>query len=79
MIGKIFRDGECRNRKDLFLAHDSHGFIAELVGVINRGDAGTRGIKCAGLAGGVDGHSLAGSGSLFDGCAELRFCVLEGR
>ena len=61
MIGKVFGDGERRDGEDLFFAHDAHGLVAELVGVVDGYDAGARGVERAGFAGGVDGDALAGA------------------
>ena len=76
---KIFGDGKRGDGEDLFFAHDAHGFVAELVSVVYGSYTCARGIQRAGLTCGVDGHSFAGASCLFDGHAELCFCVLEWR
>lgn len=79
MIGKIFGDGESWNREDLFFTHEAHGFVAEVVGVVDGNYAGFGGVERAGLTGGVNRDVLAGAGGFFDSGAEFRLGVLERR
>ena len=79
MIGEIFEDGESGHGEDLLLAHDAHGFVAELVGVVDGGDAGACGIERAGLSGGVDRDALADARGFVDAAVEFGFGVLIGR
>ena len=64
MLGKVFEDSESRHGEDLFFAHEPHGLVAELIGVIDGGHASLRRIERARFARGVDGNALAGAGQL---------------
>ena len=59
MIGEVIDDGEGGHREDAAFPHQPHGFVAQLVGVIDGCHAGARRLQRAGLAGGVHGHLLA--------------------
>src|SRR5260370_21496483 len=78
MVGKEVLDGERGHGGDLLVAHQAHGFVAELIGVIDGGHASANGIKRAGLARGVDRNALADASSFTDGGAEFGFVVLVG-
>ena len=79
MLGEIFGDDEGGNGENLFFLHEAHGFVAELIGVVDGSNAGLRGVKCAGFSGGVDGNAASGARGFLNGGSELRFGVLEGR
>ena len=68
MVGEIFCDGECGDSKDLFFAHDAHGFVTELIGVVDGFDSGAGGVECAWFARGVDRYAVAGAGAFADRC-----------
>ena len=79
VLGEIVDDGEGRNREDLLIVHQAHGFVRELEGVIDRNHARTRGVQRAGLAGGVDSNVLAHARGFLDRGHELSFGVLIRR
>ena len=79
VVGEIFRNRESWDGEDLFFAHQAHGFVAELVGVINGDDACTDSVESAGFTGSVGRNVFAGTGGFFDGGAEFGFRVLERR
>jgi hypothetical protein len=62
----------------LLFAHQPHGFIAELIGVIDGSYTGLRGVKGARLARGVNGDALSDARSFSDGSAEFGLGVLIG-
>jgi len=59
--------------------HQPHGFIAQLIGMIDGGHTGSNGIKRAGLARGVDGNAFAHPRGFADRGAEFGFRILIGR
>ena len=71
VIGEIFEDGEGGDGEDLLLFHQAHGLVAELVGVIDGGHAGLRGVERAGFSGGMNGDALADARGFFDGGVQL--------
>ena len=58
--------------KICFLFHEAHGLVAELIGVIDRDNAGLRRIECSGLSGGVNRDMFAEARRFFDRGFELR-------
>ena len=72
------RDGKSGDGEDLFFAHDAHGLVAELKGVVDGFDAGASGVKRSGFAGGVDRHAISGARGLVDGGSEFVLGVLIG-
>ncbi len=79
MIGEVFGNGESRHGEDLFLAHQPHGLVAQLIGVIDGDHAGPRGIERARLAGGMHRNPLADARRLLNRGAKLGFGVLVRR
>ncbi len=79
MLGEVLDDGERRNGEDLLLAHEAHGLVGELEGVIDGDDAGARGVERARFAGGVNCHVLAHARGFLDRGGQLGFGVLVGR
>ena len=79
MGGEILEDRKRRNGENLLLAHQAHGFVAELIGMIDGSDTGARGVSGARLAGGVHGHVLADSRRLRHRGFQLNFGVLVRR
>ncbi len=59
MVGEVFEDGEGGHGEDSFLFHQAHGFVAELVGVIDGGDTRLCRIEGAGLSGRMHGNMFA--------------------
>ena len=78
MIGKIFGNGKSGDSEDLFFAHDAHGLVAQLIGVVDGCHPSASGVQCSGFAGGMDGDAVPGARGLADGGAEFVFRVLEG-
>src|SRR5665213_2723608 len=78
MRGEVFDDGEGRDGRDAFFAHDLHRGGGEEVGVVDGRDTGLRGERRAGLAGAVDADAGAAAVGFGDGGGELGFGVLEG-
>jgi hypothetical protein len=78
VAGEVVEDGEGGDGGDVLLAHQAHGFVAELRGVVDGGNAGLRGVERAGLAHGVDGDARAQAAGFFDGGCQLRLSVLVG-
>ena len=76
---KYSEDSKSRHRENLLLAHQPHGFITELIGVIDRRNPGPRRKQCARFAGGMHRHALAGPRRLRDRRTQFRFCVLINR
>src|SRR5215469_15324779 len=76
MLSKVFLDSEGGHGGDLLFAHQPHGFIAELIGMVDRGYTRPNGIEGARLAGGVNGNAFADTPSFSDGDAEFGFGVL---
>ena len=74
---EIFGDGEGGDGEDLFFAHDAHGFVAELVGVVDGLDTGAGGVERSGLAGGMHGDAVARAGGLADCGGQFFFGVLD--
>src|ERR1039458_615302 len=79
MGSKVLGDGKGGYGVDLLLAHDAHGFGAELVGVIDGGDARLGRVESSGLPGAMDAHALAHARRFLDGGFELGLGVLVGR
>src|SRR5580698_7129089 len=79
MMGEVVEDGEGWDGEDAFLAHETNGFVAKLSRVIDRCDAGLRGVERAGFPHGVNSDRCAQPVRLFHGCCELRRSVLIGR
>ena len=79
MLGEILGDGEGGDSENLFFLHEAHGFVAELIGVIDGSNAGLRGVECAGFASSVDSDAAARARGFLNGGRELRFGVLERR
>src|SRR5437660_67445 len=79
MVGEVLRDRERGDCEYLLVAHHTHRLFAEVVGMIDRNDAGPSGIKRAWLACGVHRHPLADARRFLHGGGELRYRVLEGR
>ena len=63
----------------MLLAHQAHGFIAELRGVVDGGNASLRGVERAGFAHGVDGNARAQAAGFFNGGGQFGLGVLVGR
>jgi len=61
------------------MAHETHGFVAELRGVIDRGNARLSCVKGSRLAHGMHSDSGAESTGFFHSCGKLRGSVLVGR
>ena len=78
VVGEIFGNCERWDGGNVFLTHDAHGVIAEVIGVVDGFDPGFGGITRAGFASGVNGDALADAGGFFDGGAELGFGELVG-
>ena len=76
MIGEVFEDGEGGDGENLFLPHQPHGLVAQLIGVIDGNDTRLRGIERSRLSRGVNGDVLAESRGFFDGGFQLRLRVL---
>ena len=76
VVGEIFEDGESGHGEDLFFAHQTHGFVAELKGVVDGFDAGARGVERAGLAHGVYRNTIAGACGFAHGGGEFFLGVL---
>ena len=79
VLREVVEDGEGGDGGDLFFAHEAHGLVAELRGVVDGGDAGLRGVERAGLAHGVDADGDAEAMSFSNGGGELLRSVLVGR
>ena len=79
MRGEIFEDGKRGHREDLFFAHQAHGFVAELQGVIDGGDSGLRSVERARFAHGVNGDATSCARSFVNCGDEFFFSVLIGR
>ena len=79
MIGKILEDGKGWHGEDLFLAHQSHRFVAQLVGMVNRCNSRLRREQSSRFAGGMHRHALARSRGLLHRGTQFRFGVLINR
>ncbi len=79
VIGEVLGNGEGGHSEDAALFHQTHGFIAQLKGVIDGSDAGASRVEGPRFSGGVYGDALAGTGGFFDGGIELFKRVLVGR
>jgi hypothetical protein len=79
MGGKVFGDGEGWYGVDLLLAHDAHGFRAELVGMVDGSDTGLGCVEGSGLSGGVDSDAGAQASGLMNGGFKLGLGVLVRR
>ena len=79
MLGEVLEDGEGGHGGDVLFAHQAHGLVAELGGVVDGGNAGLRGVERARLAHGVDADRRAQAVGLFDRGGQLRLGVLVGR
>ena len=79
MIREVFDDRERGHGEDLFLAHQPHGFVAELERMIHGRHTGARGVERARLSGGVYGHALAHARGFLHGRAQFGFGVLIRR
>ena len=77
LSSEIFGNGESGHSENLFLLHEAHGFVAELIGVIDRDDACLRGVKSARFAGSVDSDVFAGASSFGNGGGKFGFGVLK--
>ena len=73
MVGEIFGNCERWDGGHVFLTHDAHGVVAEVIGVVDGFHPGFGGITRAGFTSGVNSDALAGAGGFFDGGAELGF------
>ena len=78
VIGEVFADGEGGHGEDPFLFHEAHGFIAELIGVINGEDTRLGGVESTGFSGGVDGDVFPSAGGFLDGRGKFGLGVLVG-
>ena len=78
MFGKIFEDRKRGDREDLLFLHQPHGFVAELIGVVDRDHAGLRGEERSRLSGGMNRHVFAEASRFFHRGFELRLGVLIG-
>ena len=76
MVGEIFGDRKGGNGEDLLLLHEAHGFVAQLVGMIDGDDAGLHGVEGARLTGGMDGDVLANTSGFLNGGGELCLGIL---
>ena len=76
MIGEIFEDGKRGHGEDALLLHQPHGFVAQLRGVIEGGNARLSGIERARLAHVVDANIGADPLCLFHRRGQLRLGVL---
>jgi len=79
MTGKILKNGEGGHGKDLLFAHETHGPVIELIGVIDGRDARLRSIERAWLTRGMHGDATAQAGGLLYRGDQLRFRVLVRR
>ena len=61
VVGEVFGNGKGGDGEDLFLAHDAHGLVAQLIGMVDGCHAGASGVECSGFAGGMDGDAIAGA------------------
>ena len=74
---KILRDGKGRHGVDLPFPHQAHGFVAELVGMVDGGYARLGSIESGRLAGAMHGNPALQAGRLGYGRGQLRFGVLD--
>jgi hypothetical protein len=78
VFGEVLHDGESGHGVDLLVAHQLHGLGRELVGVVDGGDAGVRGVGGAGLSCAMDGDAGAGAVGFRDSGGKLDLGVLIG-
>src|SRR5690242_11104122 len=78
VVREILGDGKSGDGEDIFLAHDAHGLVAKLKGVVYGFDAGASCVEGSGLAGSVDRHAISCASGLAHGCSEFVLGVLEG-
>src|SRR5580704_18666799 len=76
MFREVFEDGKSGHGENLFVAHETHSLVAELVGVVDGDYARARRIERAGFASGVNRDSLAAAGGFFNGGFQFSFRVL---
>ena len=79
VIDEVLENGERRNREDLLLAHEAHGFVGKLKGVIDGNDSGAGGVERAGFAGGMNRDVLANTSGFPNRGSEFGFGVLIRR
>ena len=79
MVGEVFGDRERGNGEDFFFAHQAHGLVAELIGVIDGFDSGAGGVERAGFSGSVDRDPIAGARGFVDRGGELLLGILVRR
>ncbi len=77
VIREIFGYGESRDGEDLFFAHDAHGFVAQLIGMVDGFDASAGCVESSRLTGGVDCNAIACARGLAHGGNEFVLGVLE--
>ena len=79
MIDEVFENGERGDGEDLLFAHQAHGFVGELIGVIDGDDARARRVERARFAGGVNGDVLAHASGFAHRGGQFGFGVLIRR
>ena len=79
MIGEIFEDGEGGHGENLLFAHQAHGLIAQLIGMVDRCDSRLRRIQRAWFAGGMHRDALARARGFLHRGRQFRFGVLIRR
>ncbi len=79
VIGRVFGDGKSWDGRNLLFAHQPHGFVAELVGVIDRSHTRLRGIQRSGFTDGVHGNLSPLARGLAHGRLKLGFRILIRR
>ena len=78
VLGEVLHDGKGGNGEDLLFAHEFHGLRCEIVGMVDAGDSGFRGVGRAWFAGAMHADEGASAVGLADSGGELRFVVLIG-
>src|SRR5215469_7965 len=78
MICEIFGNGKRGYGGDLFLAHHAHGFVTQLIGMVDGLNSRSRGIKGTRLTRGVHRNPLAHTRGLLYRSAQLGLGILKG-
>ena len=76
MGGEVFLDGKGRDGVDLALAHQAHGLVAELIGMVDGGYSGLGGVQSAGLTFTMHANACLQAFRFRDGLGQLRLGVL---
>src|SRR5579872_1166025 len=79
MFREVFEDSKSWHGEDLLFAHEPHGLVAKLVGVIDGGHASLRRIERPRFSGSVNRNPFTGAGRFVDSGSEFGFCVLINR